>query len=91
MATIATKPMYRELPGVRVNGRALVVGIHPNGYITVRLKGTRRTAEAPAAWIYRHREGLARHLERLDRRRSRKEARIARQVEMAIQAREASR
>ena len=91
MATIAKRPVYRALAGVRVNGRALVVGIHPNGYITVRLKGTRRTAEAPAAWLYRHREGLARHLERLDRRRSRKEARIAAQVEMALQAREAAR
>jgi hypothetical protein len=91
MVTIARKAIFREIPVARVSGRALIVGIHPNGYITVRLKGTRRTAEAPATWIYRHREGLARHLERLDRRRSRKEARIARQIEMAIQAREASR
>lgn len=86
MTTRATKPVYRELTGVRVNGRNLVVGIHPSGYITVRLKGTGRTAEAHAGWIYRNRHGIAKHQERLARRRARKERAIELQSEMMAAA-----
>jgi hypothetical protein len=91
MATFAKRPVFREI-AAEVNGRRLIVGIHPNGYITVRLKGTRRTADATAVWIYRNREGIAKHQARLARRRARKEAAIAAQIEMALSAypREAS-
>jgi hypothetical protein len=88
MATICRKPVFRELEA-KIDGRRLIVGIHPNGFITVRLKGTSRTAEAPASWIYKNRLGIAAHLARQARRRLRKEQReaaIAGQAAMSLEA-----
>lgn len=88
MTTKAKKAVFREVDA-KVGGRALIVGIHPNGWITVRLKGTRRTAEAPASWIYRNREGIATHQAKLARRRARKERRAAlaeAQANMSLEA-----
>jgi hypothetical protein len=90
MTTRARKPVYREL-AAEVDGRALVVGIHPNGYITVRLKGTQRTAEIKASTIYRQRAGLAAYEARVARRRDRREARIEAQARMMAAALEDSR
>ena len=76
MTTKARRPVFREV-AMQVKGRALVIGIHPNGWITVRLKGTRRTAEARADWIYRNRDGIAKHQAKLQRRQARAAARQA--------------
>lgn len=85
------KPVFREIPGVQVGKRNLVVGIYPTGWITVRLKGTRQEAEADLRWLYRNRTGIALHMHKLARRRQRKEAAIAYQCDLAIQALEDSR
>lgn len=81
--------MYRELSGLKVDERRLVVGILPGGCVSVRLKGTRREVQAPAAWIFEAWARIERRAEIARRKRQRKEARIQAQIDMALSARKA--
>lgn len=55
MTTISKRPVYREITCYRIDGRNLVIGIHPDGMISVRLKGTRQAVAITAIHRLRHR------------------------------------
>jgi hypothetical protein len=83
MATVAKRAVFREVPTLRIDGRNLVVGIHPHGVISVRLKGTRQvqTITAAHAWDtgkrMKDREERARRKSARDKRRLEKELALA--------------
>lgn len=90
MTTIATRPVYREIASVAIDGRRLIVGIEPGGTVTVRRKGTRKVVEAPATWIFEAWQRIEARAERRRRRKERRDARIATQAAMLLSAQEDS-
>lgn len=88
MTTRATRPVYREVTSVTVDGRRLIVGIEPGGTISLRRKGTRQTVDAPIAWIFEAWQRIEKRAERRRRRKERRDARITAQALMALEARD---
>lgn len=84
--TKATRPVYRELTTLTIDGRHIIVGIEPTGLVTLRRKGTRLTVEAPVAWIFEAWQRIERRAERRRRRKERREARIAAQACMILKS-----
>jgi hypothetical protein len=75
--TPATRDVFRLLPHSKVDGMPLVVGIHPDGTLSIRLSGHRTVYTIPAVTVYEY----ARRNEGRARKARLKAARIARKLE----------
>jgi hypothetical protein len=87
MTTTATKPIYRLIRSALVSerakdvhGRPIIVGVHPDGTLTFRLKGTRAILEMHVLHAYE----LARRAAMREERARRKSAREKRRLEAML-------
>jgi hypothetical protein len=82
--TIAKRPVHRLIPSALIserarrdpNGRPIIVGIHPDGTLTFRLKGTRAELDMHVLHAYELARRAAARLERGRRRKARQMRRL---------------
>jgi hypothetical protein len=84
MATIARRPVFREIATVKIDDRRVVVGIHPNGLISVRPKGTRQAYSIMATHAYEIGMRAEERAERARRKAARDKRRLERELALAF-------